>query len=225
VSDGDLDGPSGVVVNSKGNVIIADTRNGKVKAIDDDGKYLWHCEMPVSECPVSNVPVAIAADQHDQIFATYYKESTNEYTIVKFDPNGTFLCSFDTRYCFAGLGHDVKPRGMSINSKGLIHLGDAGNGCIHVLESNGTSLSTRILIRTSDLLSQFSFYVGPDDKIVVATSEGILIFHEDGIQKKVVLKDEAQKVNKGKPLALTYDINQNVFIVLTGQVTIKNYPS
>lgn len=224
VNDEDLDCPTSIALNSKGHIIVADSRNQKIKAMSATGKGLGHCD-PLPDDSGSNIPLVIATNQHDEIFAIFYKEkqeSTKVNTIVKFDAIGRFLCSFDTRYGFGDARHDVVPCGMSVSSTGLIYLGDKGNERIYVLEPDGASLLPRKVFQTPDLGSHFSFCLGPNDKLIVATRQSVVIFHEDGrVLKKVALNwHKTRKVKDWKPLAVAYDADlKHVIIITSGEIT------
>lgn len=218
-----MDGPTSIALNSKGHIIVADSRNHKIKALTANGKSLGQCD-PLPDDLGCQVPLAIATNQHDEIFAVFCKERTKVYKIVKFDANGRFLCSYDTRYCFGNVRLDVVPYGMAVSSLGHLYLGDKGNGRIYVLDQEGSSLSTLRVIQTPNIGTHFAFCLGPNDKLIVATRRNVLIFHEDGslLTKVSIDWHKKHKIKDWRPLAIAYDADvKHAIIITSGEITSK----
>lgn len=106
--------PYYVCTNSKGNIIIADSGNHRVKVHKNDGTILLTIGGQGSENGDLFYPMGICVDDHDNI----YVADANNFRVQMFSPEGEFIsCPVSNTYEF---GMDVKPTNVVVYHNKLI---------------------------------------------------------------------------------------------------------
>lgn len=111
--------PTGVAVDSKGRVYVADSGNQRIQKLSASGKFIqaWG---GVDE------PYGIAIDAADTIFVT----DSSRNRVVKFDAGGKLLASF-------GEEHLDTPRGLAVRN-GFVYVADSGHDRVAKFDAGGT---------------------------------------------------------------------------------------
>lgn len=144
--------PSGIAIDRKGNLIVADTSNNRIRKISADGKVTTlagngsagYKDGPASEAEFDG-PIGIAVDKQDSVFvADAYNDRIRKVsaggmvtTIAGTSSQGLHdgdaaTATFDT------------PSGVAVDSKGNIFVADTGNSAVRKITPQG-EVSTIIL--------------------------------------------------------------------------------
>jgi len=145
--DGDIEKalfnrPSGGVINSRGDLLIADSGNNAIRIIRGEGVFTWsggargYADGPGREAKF-NSPMAIAVDQYDNI----YVADTLNNCIRKIDAGGTVttVAGVPGQEGYAdGAGYAAlfrQPMGIAVSWDGsVIYVSDTGNHRIRKIE-------------------------------------------------------------------------------------------
>ena len=119
-SDGDLDGPLGVVVHSS-KVFVADTKNHRVSVFQLNGKFcsiirLGHLNNPHGVTVTTNNQLLVADHRNNCIFS--------------FALDGTYIGKF-------GNSQLTEPYGLATDIHGFVLVTEFGNNCVTVFDQDG----------------------------------------------------------------------------------------
>lgn len=134
-NDGQFSNPTGIAVDSDGNVYVADTGNYRIQKFQQTGKNLtvWS-----TSTPALNSPLGVAVDGSGNA----YVADRYNHRIVKFDSNGTVVATWVKSGGGAGTndGEFYNPHGVAISPDGYIYVADTSNHRIQKFNSSGTFL-------------------------------------------------------------------------------------
>ncbi|RMF32351.1 MAG: 6-bladed beta-propeller, partial [Candidatus Nitrosothermus koennekii] len=85
--------PTGIAVDNKDRIIVADTYNHRIQVFDSNGKFLFKFGSKGDEDGEFDDPEGIAADSNDRIIVA----DTYNHRIQVFDSNGKFLFKFGSK--------------------------------------------------------------------------------------------------------------------------------
>jgi DNA-binding beta-propeller fold protein YncE len=123
-TEGELNFPSGVTVDSLGNVYVCTDNNPSITKFDSNGNVItrWF----VNDC------LGLDTDSQNNIFIA----SKTGHKIVKYDSNGNLLLEWGTRG--TGQGQFERPNDVDVNkTTGLVYVADSENFRIQVFDTNG----------------------------------------------------------------------------------------
>jgi YYY domain-containing protein len=146
-------GPSGIAVDSAGNVYVADTWNHRVQKFDKDGKLLlaWGSYVNLSdpgtaEGPDTNSkffgPRGIAIGPDGQVYVT----DTGNKRVLIFDDKGGFKRQISSgasptrvapEYPFSQPGEMNEPIGIAVDQAGNVYVADTNNRRIQKFDKDG----------------------------------------------------------------------------------------
>ena len=137
--------PSGVAVDSSGNIYVADTGNNQVEKLSPDGTLLATFSAAGfvpgggSAARKMKSPAAVAIDATGDIFVA----DRGDNQIVELSSTGTFLKAFTA----TGLGSGPQavmngPSGVALDANGNIYVADTGNSQIEELSPGGSLRAT-----------------------------------------------------------------------------------
>ena len=174
--EGEFIGPSGVAVDSKDNMLVADQGNDRIQVFDSNGKFLFAFGSYGTREGQFNYPHGVAVDSKGNILVA----DTFNNRIQVFDSNGKFL------YAFGIQGQLISPSGIAVDSKGRIIVADTENHRIQVFDSNGN-----VLLRFGafgQFNRPFGVAVDSKDNILVAdtVNNKIHVFDSNGKELAVV---------------------------------------
>ncbi len=173
-SEGEFIGPSGVAVDSKDNIIVADQGNDRIQVFDSNGNFLFSFGSYGDSEGYLKVPHSLTVDSKGRIIVA----DTANNRIQVFDSNGNFLFSFGS--CGTREGQFNYPHGVAVDSKDNIIVADTFNNRIQVFDSNGNFLFTFGI--QGQLISPSGIAVDSKGRIIVADTENhrIQVFDSNG---------------------------------------------
>jgi sugar lactone lactonase YvrE len=139
--------PSGISVDTAGNLYVSDTDNGTIRKIAADRSVTTLAGLPGvggttdsnGTNALFNQPSGLAVDSSGVIYVT----DTGNSTIRKVTPTGT-VSTFAGLPGISGLGNGSginalfnQPRAIAINSSGVLFVADTGNAVIRGIAANG----------------------------------------------------------------------------------------
>ena len=117
-----IGGPSGIDVDSSGNVYVGDVGNGRIQKFDSDGNFITKWGSYGTEDGQFDYPNGIAVDSSDNV----YVSEVGNHRIQKFDSNGNFITKWGSFGMRAGT-FDL-PGDIAIDSKtGNVYVYNEGN--------------------------------------------------------------------------------------------------
>ena len=129
--NGQFDFPRGIAVDSSGNILVADTNNGRIQKFSSDGVFLSVIGRTGQGPGEFREPSGIAFDSSGNI----YVADTSNQRVQKLKPDGTFLAEWKgPEPGFYG------PRDISIGADNTVYVVDEGNARIVKFDSNGNVL-------------------------------------------------------------------------------------
>jgi DNA-binding beta-propeller fold protein YncE len=165
--------PTGVAVDSSGNVYVTDVQNICVQKFNASGAFLAKWGSSGTGDGQFQNPMGIALDSS----ANVYVADTDNHRIQKFNTSGTFLTKWGSTG--SGDGQFIYPYGIAVTSSGTVYVADYGNDRIQKFNSSGTFLAKWGSTGTGD--GQFQYPMG----LAVDTSGNVYVADEynDRIQK------------------------------------------
>lgn len=85
--------PSGIAIDSKGNIYIADPLNNRIQKFDKNGKFLFKIKFDIQLHRFAKTLDDVAVDPEDNLYAV----SRHEQKIFKYDQNGKFARSINLK--------------------------------------------------------------------------------------------------------------------------------
>jgi DNA-binding beta-propeller fold protein YncE len=172
--NGEFDSPTGIAVDGKGNILVADTMNGRIEKFSPAGSFLSAIGTKGTGHGQLGEPNGIAIDGAGNI---YVAEIAHNHRVQKLAPDGTFIAEWTP-----GL---YGPRRIAIGPDGSVYVVDSGRNRIVKFSLNGQVLTTWGSEGSAD--GQFrgfsSVAVDPiNNKVYVADSlnSRIQVFDSDG---------------------------------------------
>jgi len=114
--------PTNVAVAPNGNLYVVDSKHGMIKALDNNGRFLFKFGAAGTKNGQFNFPEGIALDSNQNVFVC---DSLNN-RIQKFTADGQFLDKIEQGF--------AKPAGICIDSDDTIYVVDAGNQAIKIFQ-------------------------------------------------------------------------------------------
>jgi DNA-binding beta-propeller fold protein YncE len=170
---GEFDSPTGIAVDANGNILVADTMNGRIEKFSPTGAFISAIGTKGTGHGQLAEPNGIAIDGTGNI---YVAEVAHSHRVQKLTPDGTFIAEWTP-----GL---YGPRRIAIGSDGSIYVVDSGRNRIVKFSPDGQVLATWGSEGSGD--GQFkglsSVAVDPANKVYVADSlnSRIQVFDSNG---------------------------------------------
>jgi DNA-binding beta-propeller fold protein YncE len=140
-SEGQLNFPKGIAVDSQGNVYVADSQNHRIQKFDSEGTFITAWGSPGEAPGQFSEPWGIAVDGDDNI----YVSDTWNHRIQKFTTDGEFITYWGVFQDTGGelldpQGMFYGPRDIAIDAEGNLHVTDTGNKRVQKFDSEGNPL-------------------------------------------------------------------------------------
>lgn len=199
-ADEHLSYPSGICVDKKGFVYVADTSNNRIQIFKEDGKWVRSIHSEPRGWPGDfRAPRGVTVGPDGCI---YICSASN---VVKYDTEGKFLRQIGSGVGAAG-GCFSNPRGLALNADGsLIYVADFSNRRVSVFTSEGMFL--RNLVERWD---PWSVAVGPDGNIYTGDtlSRSIEVYTPSGRHLNSIRKYEGNH----KPLGVAVSREGKIYM-------------
>jgi DNA-binding beta-propeller fold protein YncE len=127
--------PSGVAVDSRNNVYVADTVNDRVEKFDSRGNYLTQWGSSGTGNGQFDYPYGIAVDSRNNV---YVVDGRNR-RVQKFTSSGTYLAQWGSSD--GGHGQFVYPYGIAVDSSNNFYVSDQGDSDVEKFDSSGNYLT------------------------------------------------------------------------------------
>jgi DNA-binding beta-propeller fold protein YncE len=128
--DGEFNSPTGIAVDSNGNVLVADTNNGRIEKFSSTGSFLTTIESKGSGHGRLAAPNGIAIDEAGYI----YVANAGSHRVQKLAPDGTFIAEW-------ALGF-YGPRRIAVGPDNSIYVVDQGRTRIVKCNPDGQMLTS-----------------------------------------------------------------------------------
>jgi RHS repeat-associated protein len=128
--DGELNEPTGIVVDASGNAFVADTGNDRVEKFDAEGDY----DSQLTEA--GELALSGPRDVALSVAGNLWVADTGNDRVVKYDPEGEFEIHLGSSG--SGEGQFDEPTGIAIDTQGHLWVVDSGNDRIQEFNSRGT---------------------------------------------------------------------------------------
>jgi len=122
--EGEFDSPTGIAVDPNGNILVADTGNGRIEKLSPDGSFITSIKQ-------FEAPSGIAIDRAGNI---YVAEIGSKHRVQKLGPDGTFIAHWAP-----GL---YGPRKIAIGPDDSIYVVDSGGNRIVKFSPDGQVLAS-----------------------------------------------------------------------------------
>ena len=131
--EGQFDSPTGIAVDGNGNVLVADTNNGRIEKFSSNGNFTKIIGSKGSGHGQFSAPNGIAIDRAGNM----YVAEVDNGRVQKLSPDGTFMAEWKG----PGLGF-YGPRRIAIGPDDSVYVVDQGHNQIVKFSSNGDVLAT-----------------------------------------------------------------------------------
>ena len=131
--EGQFDSPTGIAVDGNGNVLVADTNNGRIEKFSSNGNFTKIIGSKGSGHGQFSAPNGIAIDHAGNM----YVAEVDNGRVQKLSPDGTFMAEWKG----PGLGF-YGPRRIAIGPDDSVYVVDQGHNQIVKFSSNGDVLAT-----------------------------------------------------------------------------------
>ncbi len=221
--DGQFQGPTGVDVDSNGNIYVADFENDNVQKFDSNGGFIARWGTSGSGDGQFSNPFGVAVDGSGNV----YVADTDNHRIQKFDSNGTFITQWGNEG--NGDGQFKQPEGLVVDGSGNVYVADASNHRIQKFDSNGTFITQWGTEGSGD--GQFwtpsDIAVDSNDNVYVTdrNNNRIQKFNSNGAfitQWGTIGTGDGEFVN---PAGVAIDSGDNVYVADTGNDRIQKFDS
>jgi DNA-binding beta-propeller fold protein YncE len=175
---GEFDSPIGIAVDPSGNILVADTNNGRIEKFSSTGAFLSIIGMKGSGHGQLGEPNGIAVDRAGNI---YVAEVGSNHRVQKLAPDGTFIAEWK--------GPDLGfygPRRIAIGPDDSIYVVDQGHTRIVKFSPDGHVLSSWGSKGSGD--GQFN-----DPTSVAVDSTSGKVYVADPINKRIQVFDQNGK--------------------------------
>ena len=112
--------PTDIAIASNGNIYVLDSKHGKIKVLDNEGKFLFKFGENGSEIGQLNSPEGIVLDSKQDVYVC----DTLNSRLQKFTADGKFLDDIDQGF--------AKPTGICIDANDKIYIADSANNVVKI---------------------------------------------------------------------------------------------
>ncbi|MBI4655414.1 MAG: Ig-like domain-containing protein [Elusimicrobia bacterium] len=217
--------PTGVAVDSSGNLWVADRNNDRVLKFSSTGAYITTLNAQL------NKPHGLAIDKSGNLFVA----DRNNNEIKKFNPDGQLLLTINT-----GLEIDFnKPQGaIAVDELNQVYITDRNNDRVLIYDSSGnfirqfpaaTSSTPQVEVPTYGVANQFNkpdgIFTNALAYVYVADSNNSRIQKFDPYGNTVLVFNKGlnETENLNHPSGVAIDSEGNLFVVDSNNSKVKKY--
>lgn len=129
--DGEFETPTGVAVDARGDILVADTDNHRVQVFDSQGKFKFAFGKRGNADGEFYKPSHIAIDAKERLYIT----DTGNNRVQIFDAKGKHLASFGSVGSKPGLF--AEPKGIALDKSGNVWVVDRRNHRLQKFDKDG----------------------------------------------------------------------------------------
>ena len=124
---GQFNTPSGISVDRKGNVLVADLSNNRIQVFDASGHYLSSTTHTTPGQQLQG-PTSVSVGPDDCVYVVEFQSDR----VSIFDDNGKYIKSFGKRgYKDGEFKH---PHAIAVSDDGYVYVSDTGNNRVQVFK-------------------------------------------------------------------------------------------
>ena len=127
--------PSGIAVDSSGNVYVGDRQNHRIQKFRNNGTFIRTWDIDTADGQIY-WPYGVAVDTSANVFVVDHINCR----IQKFTNTGTFIRKWGTRG--SAVNQFEFPMHVAVDSAGNVYVGDTGNHRIQKFTNDGTYIRT-----------------------------------------------------------------------------------
>lgn len=215
--------PSGIVLDKKGNIIIADTSNNRIRKLSTDGKVTTiggsgaagYKDGPANEAEFDG-PIGVAVDkQGSVVVADSYNDRIRQ---ISADGAVTTIAGTGSPGFIEGnasIASFNTPSGVAVDSHGNIFVADTGNGAVRKITPQGevSTIATGPGVR-----HPVGIVITHDDFLFVTNAHSILAITPDGDSRLYAggmfgfAEGSALEARVRFPMGIAVDREGNLFI-------------
>jgi len=128
--------PTGVAIDSSGNVYVADTGNDRIEKFTSTGTFILQWGSSGTGPGQFNKPWGVAVDPSGNVYVT----DTGNSRVETFTGSGSFISQWGTRGSGPGQFSFLSPVGIAVDSSGNAYVVDTFNARIEKFTSSGSYL-------------------------------------------------------------------------------------
>ena len=207
--------PENIVIDTLGNVYVADSDNHRIQKFTSNGTFLLEWGNKGSGPGEFSYPRGISMDSSGNV----YVADSGNHRIQKFTSNGIFIESIGE------FGQDQRkfdfPNDIIIDSVGNFYITDTGNKRIQKIENTDTD---SVKIWTESFFdSPKSIAIDSSNNIYVTDNNNHKIYRFDssGIYKESIGSFGNDGENLYFPSKITIDLDDNIYVADSGNNKIK----
>lgn len=127
--------PSGIAIDSSGNIYVADTLNNRIQKFDGQGVFISKWGSGGSGIGQFDSPQGITIDSSGRIYVV----DRSNHRVQKFDSSGNFITAWGSLGSADGTFDG--PFGIAVDSSDTIYVADSGNDRVQKFDRNGNFIS------------------------------------------------------------------------------------
>src|SRR5262249_52049811 len=150
--------PAGLAVDSRDNVLVADSLNNRILRFAPDGKLLAKWGATGADDGQFNMPWGVGIDTEDNVYVADWRNDR----VQKFSVDGDYIATFGSSG--AGIGNLSRPADVSVDADGNVYVADWGNERVSVFEPDGYPLTA--ITGDADLSKWGAEYIAANEDII-----------------------------------------------------------
>jgi sugar lactone lactonase YvrE len=211
-----FNGPTGVAVDSRGNLYVADVNSARVDKLAPDGRLLNTVGQYPLKTKAPEFPFSVAIDSHDNL---YVAVSTSEFhdgpyhgRVQMFSPAGQLLADFVTSP--SSLQHLQSALFPGVNARGDVFVADVAAHSIHRFAPTGQPLNAWYVP-----VRPFGLAVDPTGNVYVSLPQSNRIIKYGPTGKTL------RTISVSMPAALLVDKQGSLYAVNEADMRIEKFSS